>query len=462
MVVVDNRNKAPAYDDLDTETEGRQTDQTREVVENTGVGENVGLAVTATDPNTGGVTLDTLTYTLGGADAAAFDIVATSGQLQTKSALNREAKDTYTVTVTATDSYGLRATITVTIMVTNFEEAPELSGSDTASYAENGTDPVATYTATDDEDDKTGTALTWTIAPGAGAENFDIEEGVLAFKESPNFEARDNNVYEVTVIVTDSNSQTDMLVVMVTVINVDEAGTITLSTLQPVEGVSMTASLTDIDAVTNNTVMWKWAKSRSRTCDFTDVVVATDTYTPDTVGMYVCAMATYTDGQDSNKTKDATSAYRVLEQRSTNTAPEFQDSEGVAIPSVGITREVPENTAKGQPVGAPVVATDPEGDRLTYTLDESGAMNFDINVATGQLLTKVALDTEAADDNVYIAMVTATDPYIVPGGDTRGFDTIEVTVTVADLEEDPVVTGEALVNVAERTTAVGGLRGGGR
>ena len=403
MVEVDNRNRAPAYDDLDTETEGRQTDQTREVEENTEAGLIVGAVVTATDPNTG----DTLTYTLGGADAASFAINAATGQLMTKGELNREVQDAYTVTVTATDSYGLSATITVTIMVTNDDEAPELSGPDTASYAENGTGPVATYTATDDEDDKTGTALTWTLT-GRNAAVFDIEEGVLAFKKSPNFEAPangGNNVYDVMVTVTDSNNQTGMLPVMVTVINVDEAGTVTLSTLQPVEGVEMTASLTDIDGATS-TVMWKWAKSHSRTCDFTDVVATADAmYTPVTVGMYVCAMATYTDGQGSNKTKDATSARGVLEQRSTNVAPQFQDSNGDEITGP-ITREVPENTAKGQPVDAPVVATDPEGDRLTYTLDVSGAMFFDINVATGQLLTKVALDTEALDPAEYTVMVT--------------------------------------------------------
>ena len=60
-----------------------------------------------------------LTYTLGGPDAASFGINVGTGQLMTKGALNREAKDTYTVTVTAADSYGLSATITVTIMVTN-------------------------------------------------------------------------------------------------------------------------------------------------------------------------------------------------------------------------------------------------------------------------------------------------------------------------------------------------------
>ena len=366
-VVVDNRNKAPAYDDLDTETEGRQTDQTREVKENAEAGAIVGAVVTADDPNSG----DILTYTLGGDDAASFAINAMTGQLMTKGELNREVKDAYTVTVTATDSYGLSATITVTIMVTNVDENPELSGPDTASYAENGTGPVVTYTASDDEDDKKGTALKWTLT-GVDAEVFDIEGGVLAFKKSPDFEAPAdadaNNEYAIRVTVTDSNDDTGILDVTVTVINVDEAGTVTLSTLQPVDGVEMTASLVDIDEV-DGSPMWKWAKSHSRTCDFTDVVATPDAmYLPVTVGMYVCAMATYTDMQGSNKTKDATSAYRVLEQRSTNVAPEFQDSNGDEI--IGdITREVPENTAKGRPVGARVVATDPEGDRLTYTLD---------------------------------------------------------------------------------------------
>ena len=33
------------------------------------------------------------------------------------------------------------------------------------------------------------------------------------------------------------------------VTNVDEAGTLTLSTLQPVDGIDVTATLTDIDSV---------------------------------------------------------------------------------------------------------------------------------------------------------------------------------------------------------------------
>ena len=68
--------------------------------ENTEAGENIGAPIAATDPNTG----DTLTYTLGGTDAASFDIGESSGQLQTKAALDFEDKASYTVTVSVRDS----------------------------------------------------------------------------------------------------------------------------------------------------------------------------------------------------------------------------------------------------------------------------------------------------------------------------------------------------------------------
>ena len=95
-------------------TEGASA--TRSVAENTAAGENIGDPVAATDPNN-----DTLTYTLGGADAESFDIEESSGQLQAKAALDYETKTSYTVEVTATDPSGASATITVTITVTDVD-----------------------------------------------------------------------------------------------------------------------------------------------------------------------------------------------------------------------------------------------------------------------------------------------------------------------------------------------------
>ena len=93
-------------------TEGTST--TRSVAENTASGQNIGAPVTATDADTS----DTLTYTLGGTDAAAFGIVSASGQLQTSAPLDYETKASYAVTVSVSDGNGGAASINVTINVT--------------------------------------------------------------------------------------------------------------------------------------------------------------------------------------------------------------------------------------------------------------------------------------------------------------------------------------------------------
>ena len=85
---------------------------TRSVAENA-AGANVGSPVSATDRDQG----DTLTYTIGGADAASFDIVSTSGQIRTSAALDYETKASYIVTVTATDRSLAADSIEVTINV---------------------------------------------------------------------------------------------------------------------------------------------------------------------------------------------------------------------------------------------------------------------------------------------------------------------------------------------------------
>ena len=84
---------------------------TRAVAENSPEGSNIGDPVTATDD-------DSLTYTLGGADAASFTIDGGTGQLMTKAALDFETRARYTVIVTASDGTDA-ATVTVTITVTN-------------------------------------------------------------------------------------------------------------------------------------------------------------------------------------------------------------------------------------------------------------------------------------------------------------------------------------------------------
>ena len=107
-------NTAPVF------TDGTST--TRAIAENTAAGINIGATIAATDANN-----DTLTYTLGGTDAASFSISSSTGQLQTKSALDYETKTVYTVTVTVSDGT-LTDSITVTINITDVAETPANTG----------------------------------------------------------------------------------------------------------------------------------------------------------------------------------------------------------------------------------------------------------------------------------------------------------------------------------------------
>ena len=117
------------------------------------------------------------------------------------------------------------------------------------------------------------------------------------------------------------------------------------------------------------------------------------------------------------------------------------------------TREVAENTAAGENIGAPVTATDADtGDTLAYTLGGTDGASFAIDSASGQLMTRAALDYERKAR--YRVTVTATD-----GADAT--DTITVIITVTDVDDAPTTntapefpaTEDGARSVAENTGA---------
>ena len=111
-----------------------------------------------------------------------------------------------------------------------------------------------------------------------------------------------------------------------------------------------------------------------------------------------------------------------------------------------------ENTPAGTAIGNPVVATDTNGDVLTYTLVGGGdAAAFDINWATGQIMTKAPLNFADADGQPsYTLMVKVTDPAGVPSSSgNENSATATVTITVTGVNEPPAVTGAAAVTYME-------------
>ena len=184
------------------------------------------------------------------------------------------------------------------------------------------------------------TTVAWSLQ-GADAGKFaisnedDVTNGALTFKEAPNYEmpvdAGRNNVYNVTVVATDSgvaskNKMTATREVTIMVTNVEEDGTVTLSAQQPKIGVPLTASVTDLDGAVTD-VTWKWERDDNlvnveENTDVEEVIVGATsaTYTPTkddapttdvAEGFYLRAIATYTDPQGKD-TSDKTSADQVV------------------------------------------------------------------------------------------------------------------------------------------------------
>ena len=484
------RNLAPVFTDEDDATDGVQLNP-REVPENSPADTTVGAVIGATDTDDD-ETADNaaLTFALSGADAGLFDI-ASSGQITvaTGPQLDHETKDTYTVTVTVRDLEGLSSSIDLTIKVTNVNEAPDVSGVSSAEFTENGEGTVATFTATDPEDDE----VTWTLDGGDGALFAISEDGVLTFVSPPDYEARrdvgSNNIYEVAVTATDDDSSplAGSHSVMVEVTNMEEAATvgIELSSLQPQVSTAITVAYVDgvgnplVDAagalhtgimdddrdkddatssdIPGDDVTWQWSKSSSKSGTYTDIPgdeAKTISYSPGSAdrGMYLRVTGTYEDGEGEGKTVEATSAYAVRAFPGGNSAPGFpEDFDPEAAGDDPPAADIDDGATAGAAAGGPITASDANSDRLTYSLTAgtggtaADADVFQIDRETGQVtvgLGKTVHPTsdigETASDTVAVGnsfafTITATDP----SGLT---DTVTMTVTVDAEDEAPVFT----------------------
>ena len=427
-------NSAPAF----PSTENGQ----REVAENATGGATFGDAVVATDFNN-----DTLYYSLSGTDAESFEIGQNNGQLRLASGvmLDFEGKRSYRFTVEVSDradplddpDMAIDARQNVTVTVTNVNEMPVVTGDDSPSFVENGSNAVASYTGTDPERD----TLTWTVS---GNDFWISERGQLYFRTPPSYEQGAS--YRVTVTAEDDGGLSDALTVDVTVTDVEENGVITLSPLRGWDGTTFAAVLDDDDGVVGSSVDWQWQRSSNRSIwnDITGETSIFYTATADDVGQYLRATVLYEDDRGMGKDADAGLTVRIADSSdrpSTNNAPTFADT--------STERSVGQGTSAGRSIGAPVRATDEDPDDiLTYTLSGSDAGDFDIDRATGQLRTKAVLDYDPEGANTYSVQVRVHDGY---GPDYQSTDvgvdaTITVTITVTQ--------------VAQRVTG-GGSGGGG-
>ena len=221
----------------------------------TGANSSISIAESSTAVHTFTAN-ESVTWSKSGTDESFFSITSAGGILTItardfESPVDNGSNNTYVVIITATDSVGNATNQTLTVTITNVNEAPTITTASSAAthtitQAEN-TSSVVTYTGSDID---AGTTLSWSIS-GTDAADLSINSstGVLAFVTNPDFEAPadadTNNAYIVVIALSDG-SLTDTQTVTITITNANESASINAPTVSGTinKGVNTTITVT--------------------------------------------------------------------------------------------------------------------------------------------------------------------------------------------------------------------------
>ena len=360
-----------------------------------------------------------------------------------------------TASYTDPEGSGKSATSAASSQVVAGNVDPSFSAmSTTRSVPENsatGTNVGAAVSTTDDDNDPLHYELS-----GSDASSFTIvsTSGQIQTKSGITYNYESKSSYTVTVSVRDNKDSTggtdsandDSIDVTIDLSNVDEPGTVTIEGTES-GGQKLTASVTDIDGTVSG-LTWKWELGASASGPFAPIAGAnSNEYTTVAVDVnrFLRATASYTDPQGSGKSANAVTG----QISASNAEPEFPSSETGA-------RSVPENSAEGTNVGAPVAAGDDDGDSLHYSLSSDGAASFTIDSATGQIKTKEDVTYNFEGTAFYAFSVHVRDSKDAAGNaNMLTDDSINVTVSLTDVNERPAITtSQTAISVAENQTAV--------
>ncbi len=363
---------------------------------------------------------------------------------------------------------------------------------------------VASFTAVDPEGGTAKWEMVATASAGADQALFNFKDGVLSFKEAPDYEdpgdADDDNTY-VVVLQADDGTEEEMKTVMVEVTNVEEAATIgiDLEYVQPREAEPITVvykdsvgnpyvsaagaahtAIVDPDGVKGTDpsgtvdttipdadVTWQWSRGSSRTGTFTDITEAENPSRNSKIyepidrdrTFYLRVTATYEDGEAKGKVLEATSLYPTLEHRADDKSPLFpEDFDGSQGGAQGPSAEVGDGTTDEARVGTAVRATGERGERLTYSLVSDGTNDthadlFQIDRATGQVMVgkgKTVNPESDENENVPGPKSLANGTFIVKimVADGLASETVDTTPVSHTDEVDMTVTVKPEVDEA--------------
>ena len=355
------------------------------------------------------------------------------------------------VTVTYTDGHGVGKNLTAT---TNHAVPPEpanhqptfSSDLETFSVDENTLNSsVGTVSATDSD---AGDTLAHSIAPTQDQQAFEDDfnlnssTGEITVKSGADIDFESRQQYRVTLQVSDNKDDMhetsptidDTVTIVINVNNVEEPGSLTLSSQTPEVGALIRAALTDPDGRISN-LQWQWASSSTPGGAFTSIsggVSASYAPTASDQNLYLQVTVTYTDGHGVGKNLTATTNHAVPPDPA-NHQPSF------ARATYDLTVS---STATADTLVGVVSATDPDQDVLSYSITGTDAAafaptaNFPLDGATGRITVRdTASLTPGANYQVTVGVSDGKDG---DGNADAAIDaSVPVTIRVSSLSTSP-------------------------
>lgn len=411
------------------------------------------LDVNATDED---LPPQTLGYSLSGPDAGAFNINGLNGEIRFVTSPDFEAPDdqgsdhVYHVTVTVTDNGSPALTaiqdLTVTVTPVN-DNAPLVTTPATASIPENSAPGTVVLNVDATDADQPGQSLSYTLTgPGAAFLNIDSTTGEITFAvnldyENP-FDANGDNVYEATVVVTDSGtpskSTTQNISLTVTPVNDNTPVISSAATASVPENTSTSAVILDVDATdadqptSNLTYSLSGPDAQLLAIDSAtgkiQFVASPDYELPLDQGADHTYNVTVTVSDNDGISRTASQALTITVTPLNDNAP---------IITSGATATLAENSAAAT-ILFDVNATDADlpTQALSYTLSGPDAGLFGINQGTGVVTFLASPNFEHPLDqdtnNVYKLIVNVAD-----SGNPAQTISQALTVTVTNVNETP-------------------------
>ncbi|MFB2561544.1 cadherin repeat domain-containing protein, partial [Sphingobium sp. sgz301303] len=382
-------------------------------------------------------TFGDISYTLGGADAAAFTLDAVTGELTLNASADYEAKASYDIVITATQgSTSTDQAVTISVIDVN-DNAPVFSSGDAASVAENADASTVIYTAAATDADATFGPISYTLG-GADAAAFTLDAvtGELRLNASADYEARAS--YDIVITAKQGSTSTDQAVT-ISVIDVNDnaplftsGDTASVAENADASTVIYTAAATDADATFGDI---------SYTLGGADAAAFTlDAVTGE---LRLNASADYEARASYDIVITATQGVTSTDQAVSISVIDVNDNAPVF--TSGDAASVAEN-ADASTVIYTAAATDADATfgPISYTLGGADAAAFTLDAATGELTLNASADYEAKAS--YDIVITATQG--VTSTDQA------VSISVIDVNDNaPVFTSGDAASVAENADA---------